>query len=375
MPVSPEVNTQGSLMPEVKNDAGADPTAFIAGADDPILVTGANGFIGLRLVENLLRRGFRNLRCFVRRPSQRLVLEALLSSGEFGSAQLEVVVGNLLSSDDCVSATRNVAVVFHLAAGRGEKSFPDAFMNSVVTTRNLLEACLLHKCLRRFVNVSSFTVYANGQRTSGVLDESCPVEDRPELRGEAYCFGKVKQDELLAEYGEKFGMPYVIVRPGYVYGPGKTAITGRVGIDTFGLFLHLGGSNQIPLTYVDNCADAIALAGLKNGIDGEIFNIVDDELPSSRKFLRLYKKNVKEFQSVYVPHAMSFGLCYLWEKYSQWSADQLPPVFNRKRWHANWQKTRYSNEKLKARTGWAPQVPMAEGLGRYFEGCRSAEHD
>jgi nucleoside-diphosphate-sugar epimerase len=375
MPVFPDVNTPGSLVPAAENGPGPKRADFICGADDLILITGANGFIGLRLVENLLRRGFRNLRCFVRRPSQKQVLDSLLAGGKFGSAQLSVTVGNLLSSEDCVGATRNAAVVFHLAAGRGEKSFPDAFMNSVVTTRNLVEACLLHKCLQRFVNISSFTVYANGSKRGRLLDESCPVEDRAELRGEAYCFGKVKQDQLLAEYGEKFGLPYVIVRPGYVYGPGKTAITGRVGIDTFGVFLHLGGSNQIPLTYVENCADAIALAGLKPNIDGEIFNVVDDELPSSREFLRLYKMKVKKFRSLYVPHAMSFGLCYLWERYSDWSANQLPPVFNRNRWYANWQSTRYSNEKLKARTGWAPQVPMAEGLGRYFEGCRSAEHD
>jgi nucleoside-diphosphate-sugar epimerase len=376
VPISPEVNTKGFPLPDGGRDGlGPESEGCIIGLDDPILITGANGFIGTRLVENLLARGFRNLRCFVRRPSQKHPLESLLSRGDYAAARIEVVIGNLLSSEDCVAAMRNTAIVFHLAAGRGEKSFPDAFMNSVVTTRNLLEACLLHRCLRRFVNVSSFTVYANGGNVSRVLDESCPLEARPELRGEAYCFGKVKQDELVAEYGEKFAIPFVIVRPGYVIGPGKTAISGRVGIDTFGLFLHFGGSNSIPFTYVDNCADAIALAGLTKGIDGEVFNVVDDELPSSRKFLHLYKKNVKKFQSVYVPHAMSFGLCYLWEKYSAWSADQLPPVFNRKRWHANWRKTRYSNAKLKARTGWAPQVPMAEGLGRYFEGCRSAEHD
>src|SRR5438874_10347596 len=51
-------------------------------------------------------------------------------------------------------------------------------------------------------------------------------------------------------------------------------------------------SNTIPLTYVDNCADAIVLAGLKPGVDGEVFNVVDDDLPSSRRFLRLYKQNV-----------------------------------------------------------------------------------
>ena len=85
----------------------------------------------------------------------------------------------------------------------------------------------------------------------------------------------------------------MIVRPGVVYGPGNKGITGRVGLGTFGLFLHLGGSNEIPLTYVDNCADAIVLAGIKGGVDGEVFNVVDDDLPTSRKFLRLYKKNVR----------------------------------------------------------------------------------
>ena len=160
-------------------------------------------------------------------------------------------------------------------------------MNSVVTTRNLLDAARRHGCLRRFVNVSSFAVYAGTpRRRRRLLDESCPIEPRPELRGDAYSFAKVKQDELVAEYGKRFGIPYVIVRPGYVYGPGNEAITGRVGIGTFGIFLHLGGPNTLPLTYVENCAEAIALAGVTAGIDGEVFNVVDDDLPSSRQFLR-----------------------------------------------------------------------------------------
>src|SRR3989441_230356 len=243
--------------------------AFIIGPDDPILVTGATGFIGSRLVESLLDHGFRNLRLFARPSSDVTRLEAIAS--RLGVvARIKMVKGNLLSRDDCAAATKDVAVIFHLAAGAGEKSFPDAFMNSVVTTRNLLDASLLHKCLRRFVNISSFTVYTNTQKPRWrLLDESCPVEQHPELRGEAYCFAKVKQDEVVIEYGKRYGIPYVIVRPGYVYGPGKEDITGRVGIDTFGIFLHLGGSNTIPFTYVENCAEAIVLAGLKKGIEGE----------------------------------------------------------------------------------------------------------
>ena len=143
-----------------------------------------------------------------------------------------------------------------------------------------------------------------------LLDETCDMEDQSHLRGEAYCYAKVKQDELVAKYGRKYNIPYVIVRPGVVYGPGNKGITGRVGIGTFGIFLHLGGSNRIPLSYVDNCAYAVVLAGLKDGVDGEIFNIVDDNLPTSKEFLRMYKENVGGFRSIYVPRTISHFLCY-----------------------------------------------------------------
>jgi nucleoside-diphosphate-sugar epimerase len=348
---------------------------FIIGPEDLILVTGATGFVGSRVVANLLDRGFRHIRCFTR-PLNTPARVEVVSALQHNRTGVEVFQGNLLSRADCIAATRDAAVVLHLAAGRGEKLYPDAFMNSVVTTRNLLDACVQHNCLKRFVNVSSFTVYSNKNKGSrNLLDETCPVEERPDLRGEAYCFAKVRQDEIVLEYGKKFGVPHVIVRPGHVYGPGNEAISGRVGIGTFGLFLHLGGSNPIPFTYVDNCADAIALAGLKKGIDGEVFNVVDDDLPSSRYFLGLYKRSVKRFKSVYVPHAVSYSLCFLWEKYSGWSEGQLPPAFNRNRWHAFWRKTRYSNAKLKMRLGWSPMVPTAEGFRRYFEACRAGDRN
>src|SRR5262249_3800681 len=97
--------------------------------------------------------------------------------------------------------------------------------------------------------------------------------------------------------------------------------------------------------------------------------------PSSRRFLRLYKRNVRAFKSAYVPHMLSYTLCYLWEKYSRWSNAQLPPAFNRRRWYAEWKRTRYSNEKLKQRLGWAPKVPTGEALNLYFTSCAQRGHN
>jgi len=202
------------------------------------------------------------------------------------------------------------------------------------------------------------------------LEETCPVEPQPARRGQAYCYAKVRQDQLVLEYSRNSSMPCVIVRPGWVYGPGNEAIHSRVGISTFGLFLHMGGGNILPLSYVDNCAEAIVLAGLVNGIEGEVFNVVDNDLPTSRQFLRAYKRFVRRFPSVYLPHSLSYLFCWLWEKYSAWSEGQLPPVYGLGTWHANWKKTSYSNDKIKNRLGWTQRVPTNEGLNRYFAACR-----
>lgn len=337
---------------------------IIINTDELILITGANGFIGAKVVETLLSYGFNNLRCFVRPSGNLTTLNKIIGSSD--NAKIEVVKGNLLSREDCMAASEGVSLIFHLAAGI-EKTFSGCFMNSVVTTRNLLDSNLQNKNLKRFVNVSSFAVYSNWNiRRGEMLDETCEIEDHLIERYEPYVFAKAKQDELVLEYSKKYNIPYVIVRPSVVFGVGKEAIPSRVGIGTFGIFLHLGGSIRVPITYIDNCADAIVLAGIKKGVDGEVFNIVDDHLPRSREFLKLYKKNVGTFRSVYIPYRIFYSLCYLWERYSQWSQGQLPPAFNRRKCAAYWKGNVYSNEKLKKMLGWKPKIKFDEALKRYF---------
>src|SRR5882762_8708280 len=265
---------------------------YIAVAGDRILVTGSNGFIGSKVVEKLLEYGFANVRCFVRPSSHLDRLHNVLARFNAGQ-NVELVTGDLLSRDDCRRAAEGVSIIYHLAAGI-EKSFAGAFMNSALATRNLMDAFLEFGQPKRFVNVSSFAVYSNlNMKRGALLDETCALEDAPQERGDAYCFGKLKQDELVRQYGKRHQLPYVIVRPGAVFGPGKRDLSGRVGVDTFGFFIHVGGSNILPLTFVDNCAEAIVLAGLRPGVEGEVFNVVDDELLTSRQFLKAYKERVK----------------------------------------------------------------------------------
>lgn len=334
------------------------------------MITGANGFIDSKVFETLLKYGFTRIRCFIRSNRN---LSKLRQIADSSGADVEFFQGNLLSRDDCRHAIKDVSIILHLAAGTG-KSFAGCFMDSVITTRNLLDATLEGTHLKRFLSISSLAVHSGFRIRSGaVLDEKSAIENNHMARYDPYCYGKIKQDELLMVYGKKYGIPFTIIRPGPVYGPGKKAIPGRVGIDTFGIFIRLGGLNRLPLIFIDNCAEAIVLAGVVEGVDGEVFIAVDDDLPTSRMFLRQYKKNVRRFSSIYLPYRVFYYLNWLWEKYSKWSEGQLPPVFNRRQCATYYQRQRYSNRKLKDRTGWRPRVSFKEASQQYFEFMRSEE--
>jgi nucleoside-diphosphate-sugar epimerase len=334
--------------------------------NDKILVTGANGYIGSVVISNLIDKGFKNIRCFVRPSSNLKKLNEIIKN-----TSIEIFCGNLVSDEDCRSAVKDVSLIFHLASGM-EKSFAGSFHNTVVTTRNLLESIKNAPRFKRFVNVSSFSVYTNHyNKKNTLIDETSDLEDHPVERNEAYCYSKLKQEEIIKQYYKDWNIPYVIVRPGAVYGPGKTGITARVGIDTFGIFMHIGGDNILPLTYVDNCAEAIVLAGLVRGVNCEIFNVIDNDLPTSTNFLKMYKKD-KPFTSVRIHYNIFYLFSVLWEKYSHYSKGQLPPAFNRYKCAAYWKGNRYTNAKLKQILGWKPIVTPQNAYNNFFDYLRNS---
>jgi len=347
---------------------------YIIGRSDKILVTGSGGFVGRHVVEKLMEYGFRDIRCMVRTTDGIPALMSLQSKGK--NESLEVLAGNLCSRQVCERAVKDVKVVYHLAAGADGKCYAGGFLKSVISTRNLIEAALQGNTLVRFVNIGSFASYSNVHMKRGaLLDESCPIVSTSSPGIYPYTFAKTEQDHLVMRYGTERDLPWVIPRLGAVYGPGNRgdSITSRVGINTFGFFMHLGNSNIIPLTYVENCAEAIILAGLKGGVEHQVFNIVDDELPKSKDYLRLYKKRVGSFFSMKIPYRLFYLFSYLWEKYSIYSKEQIPLMaFNRSRTSIMWKGNTYSNEKAKRLLGWTPRWTYSEATEKYFEFLRKS---
>src|SRR5690606_32032097 len=183
--------------------AGGDPDRRHRGCGGPrggaamrVLVTGAGGFLGRHVAASLLEQGVDQLRLHFRgRPPAGLV-ERLAE--RFPSASIETVGANLLYRHDLDPATAGVDCVVHAAAGmRG--SAADMFANTVVGTRNLLDASVASG-VRRLVLVSSFSVYrTEGLATGAVHDESVPIEDVGISKG-AYAHAKTRQEQLVDSY-------------------------------------------------------------------------------------------------------------------------------------------------------------------------------
>ena len=328
-----------------------------------VLITGATGFLGTALVERLLARGEKDVRCFLRSGSPRGRLDAL--ARQYPEARLELHVGSLSSKDSAARALEGVSVVYHLAASLLGAA-ADIFLNTVVASKHLLEAISAAGRPIKVVLVSSFGVYGVADLPRGALvDESTPLEQHPERR-DLYSQAKLRQEKLFREYQARCGFPLVVLRPGVIYGPRGSRVSARIGLELMGMFLYLGGDNMLPLTYVDNCAEAIAVAGQSEQADGQTYNVVDDDLPTCRQYLARYRKEVKPLRVVPIPYPAMRAISVAVQRYHTFSRGQLPAIFTPYKTATSWGGNRFDNTKLKG-LGWKPLVATDEGVRRAFE--------
>jgi nucleoside-diphosphate-sugar epimerase len=325
-----------------------------------VLVTGSSGFLGSALVERLLAHGECEVRCLVR-PRSNLSKLRLIEE-KYPQAKLNYVVGTLTSRPDALQAVDGVETVYHLAASM--KGAPATmFFDTVVGSKYLLEAILKSKP-RRVVLISSLGVYGvSGLRARTVIDENTHLEQHPEKR-DAYSYAKLRQEQLFSEYQERGKFELVTLRPGVLYGPGATTLPTRIGIKVGGLFFHLGRNNLLPISHVDNCAEAIVIAGRSQQASQQAYNVLDDDLPTTGQYLRLYRREVR-IRVVHLPFLVTRMLSVSLEHYHVFSHGQLPAVLTPYKSAALWKSFRFDNRKLKS-IGWRPIVSTEQGLRATF---------
>lgn len=322
-----------------------------------VLVTGAGGFIGSTLVKKIVMEKGCNVKALVRPGGDLTRLKGVEEAICYGDLSNEKDIDAFMADYDCI---------YHLAAGTAGSHF-EMMMNTVVATENLLTAMKNYN-IKRFVLVSSLSVYQmTALKKNSVLDEKCPIEDQLAKR-DPYTITKARQEKLVQEKCRELGVPLIILRPGKIYGVGDHPVPPQLGLAIPGIcFLFIGDNHLIPLTHVSNCVDAIAAAGMVDSIAGEVFNIIDNDLPSQKKFLKLYKSIIGKLKrKIWMPYIFFkvFALCF--EFASKKTKGNIPSVITRYRGENLWKKLRYDNSKAKTRLNWTPQVSIEKGLRDMF---------
>lgn len=235
-----------------------------------VLVTGATGFIGGRLVEHLVRAEGATVRALVRN---------FANAPRLARFAIDMIPGDLLSPEALDRAVAGCDVVFHCAYGNGGD---EAARKNVTVkgTELLLETALRHK-VRRFVHTSTFSVY--GDPPSGDLTEEAPRR----YTGATYGDSKIDAEKLALAYCEK-GLSVAVVQPTIVYGPfGSTWTTKPIEqLATGRVILVNGGTGTCNAVYVDDVVAAMLRAAIVDGAHGQAFLISGPDAPAWSAFFQ-----------------------------------------------------------------------------------------
>ena len=173
-----------------------------------VLVTGASGFLGQHLLNELMARG-RHVRALVRTPS--LALE---------KAGVEVVLGDVCRAEDCGRALDGVTEVIHAAGfvSRDPEAASAMYRIHVEGTRALLSQAAAAGA-ERVVVVSSSGTVAVSKRPDEVSTEASPYR-LSTVSNWPYYLSKIYQEQTALRLGEELGLDVVIVSPSLLLGPG-----------------------------------------------------------------------------------------------------------------------------------------------------------
>ena len=238
----------------------------------PVLVTGAGGFIGSHLTEELARRGAK-VRALVHYNSRTHWghLEGL--SPEL-RRNVDICPGDVTDGRCVAEMVRGNNVVFHLAAQIAipySYIAPASFVQAnIVGTLNVLEACRDGR-ITRLVHTSTSEVYGTARYT--------PMDEGHPLQGQSpYSASKIAADKLAESYHRSFGLPVVTVRPFNTFGPRQSA---RAVIPTI-ISQLLSGVNRLTLgslepvrdlNYVSDTVEGFLTAALAPKAVGQVVNI------------------------------------------------------------------------------------------------------
>jgi predicted dehydrogenase/nucleoside-diphosphate-sugar epimerase len=255
------------------------------------LVTGGTGFIGKSLVHQLVSKD-KTVRVLCRQNSR---LKDLPSN-------TGLCFGDMRDKSSLQHAVRGVKTIYHCAAAMGG-DWAEYYETTVLGTQNLLEI-FRESGANKLIFVSSLSVLNYNKipnKTS--VNESAPLEDRSEWRG-FYTQAKKSAEDIVRKFAEDNASKTVIViRPGLVYGRDSNKILENSGLLIGKYLLVLGMGNRfLGLSYVENLAQALVIAGDKKAQNSNIYHVVDPDQPTVVEYIKAYNAlTCNHITPIYVP--------------------------------------------------------------------------
>ena len=302
-----------------------------------ILVTGADGFIGSHLVEQLIKKG-EKVKAFVYYNSFN-TWGWLDTFPKELLAEIEIFAGDIRDPNGVRAAMKEVDEVYHLAALIAipfSYHLPDSYVDTNIKgTLNVLQAAR-DLGTKRVLVTSTSEVYGTAQYV--------PIDEKHPFQGQSpYSATKIGADRLAESFYRSFEMPITIVRPFNTYGPRQSA---RAVIPTV-ITQLLSGMTEIKLGSLTPTRD---------------FNYVKD---TARGFIDIARSDKTIGQEINIATQQEISIGQL----AQELIDQLNPkariICDEQRLRPERSEINRllgSNEKIRELTGWEPKYSLKEGL-------------
>ncbi len=315
------------------------------------LITGATGFVGGHIAEACLARGHA-VTALVRPGSNVILLEATGAT---------LCQGDLSDAAAVREAVAGADVVVHCAAKVGDRGPVEEYRAvNVDALRSLLEACR-ERPLQRFVHMSSLGVYE--ARHHYGTDESEPL---PASHIDGYTQTKVEAERVAREFQVKHGLPVVILRPGFVYGPRDRVVLPKlIRKMSTGKIHYLGGDQRALNTiYIRNLVDAVLLAVENPRAVGQVYNLTDGESVSKRRFFEAVADGMGLTKSKQLlPRPVAAGIVWLLRKHVvRATRAGRKPIISHAQFKFLLLNLDFSIEKAKRELGYKPRYSFDQGM-------------
>lgn len=224
------------------------------------LITGATGFVGSHLIDELLARG----------TSVRVLVRDATRAEELRQRGLDVRVGDIREPGLMNVVVQDVDVVYHCAAVGSRHSRQAIYETNLTGALNLLHA--LHQVDRgRVVLLSSIDVLGNKNLAAATED----MPWRPS--GEPVADVQIEIEKLVLDYQQRQGVDVVVLRSGYIYGPRDPHHLPWLmrGLRD-GTFSFIGSKdNAVPIVHVADVVQAMLLAGDNPDAAGRTYHVAN----------------------------------------------------------------------------------------------------